>query len=170
MGEDHHFGDLTIADVKKLRSIVKRKSNRLLTREDREDIVSKILEDAVRGSRKTGTPLVKLAFTYSQYVSYYTRPLDNVMDDIRNQQPLVYDERGDLTEDSDVPDNRIDFTGPIVTDLLNRLPAAELSAFRPVLDGASVSEAATETGISTSTTHDRIIRARASLRQLWLAA
>lgn len=170
MGEDHHFGDLTIADVKKLRSIVKRKSNRLLTREDREDIVSKILEDAVRGSRKTGTPLVKLAFTYSQYVSYYTRPLDNVMDDIRNQLPLVYDERGDLTEESDVPDNRIDFTGPIVTDLLNRLPAAEFSAFRPVLDGASVSEAATETGISTSTTHDRIIRARASLRQLWLAA
>jgi DNA-directed RNA polymerase specialized sigma24 family protein len=170
VGEDHHFGDLTIADVKKLRSIVKRKSNRLLTREDREDIVSKILEDAVRGSRKTGTPLVKLAFTYSQYVSYYTRPLDNVMDDIRNQLPLVYDERGDLTEESDVPDNRIDFTGPIVTDLLNRLPAAEFSAFRPVLDGASVSEAATETGISTSTTHDRIIRARASLRQLWLAA
>ncbi|QRY41413.1 hypothetical protein JVX92_03835 [Microbacterium hominis] len=170
MGEDHHFGDLTIADIKKLRSIVKRKSNCLLTRQDREDIVSKILEDAVRGSRKTGTPLVKLAFTYSKYVSYYTRPLDNVMDDIRNQQPLVYDERGDLTEESDVPDNRIDFTGPIVTDLLNRLPAAELSAFRPVLDGASVSETATETGISTSTTHDRIIRARASLRQLWLAA
>ncbi len=170
MGEDHHFGDLTIADIKKLRSIVKRKSNRLLSREDREDIVSKILEDAVRGSRKTGTPLVKLAFTYSQYVSYYTRPLDNVMDDVRNQQPLVYDELGDLVEESDAPDNRIDFTGPIVTDLLNRLPVTERSAFGPVLDGASVSEIAAKAGISTSTTHDRIIRARASLRQLWLAA
>ncbi|WP_336643722.1 RNA polymerase sigma factor [Microbacterium sp. MMO-113] len=170
MGEDHYFGDLTIADIEKLRSIVKRKSNRLLTREDREDIVSKILEDAVRGSRKTGTPLVKLAFTYSQYVSYYIRPLDNVMEHVRNQQPLVYDEQGDLSDESDAPDSRVDFTGPIVTDLLSRLPAAELSAFRSVLDGASVSEAAAETGISTSTTHDRIKRARASLRQLWLAA
>lgn len=170
MGEDHYFGDLTIADIKKLRSIVKRKSNRLLSREDREDIVSKILEDAVRGSRKTGTPLVKLAFTYSQYASYYTRPLDSVMDDVRNQRPLVYDEFGDLAEESDVPDNRIDFTGPIVTDLLNKIPVAERSAFSLVLDGASVSEIAAETEISTSTTHDRIIRARASLRQLWLAA
>lgn len=170
MGEDHHFGDLTIVDIKKLRSIVKRKSNRFLSREDREDIVSKILEDAVRGSRKTGTPLVKLAFTYSQYVSYYTRPLDSIMDDVRNQQPLFYDERGDLLEESDAPDNRIDFTGPIVTDLLNRLPVAERSAFRPLLGGASVSEIASEAGASTSTTHDRIILARASLRQLWLAA
>ncbi|MGX1586094.1 RNA polymerase sigma factor [Microbacterium sp. NPDC055502] len=170
MGENHHFGDLTIADIKKLCAIVKRKSNRLLTREDREDIVSKILEDAVRGSRKTGTPLVKLAFTYSQYASYYTRPLNGVMDDIRNQQPLVYDEHGYLLEEIDAPDSRIDFTGPIVTDLLNKIPVAERSAFSPVLDGASVSEVAAETGISTSTTHDRIVRARASLRQLWLAA
>lgn len=170
MGEDHQFGDLTIADIKKLRSIVKRKSNRLLTREDREDIVSKILEDAVRGSHKTGTPLVKLAFAYSQYVSYYTRPLDNVMDAVRNQQPLIYDDHGDLAEDFDVPDNRIDFTGPIVTDLLGRLSATERSVFRPLLGGASVSEVAADTGISTSTAHDRIIRARASLRELWLAA
>lgn len=170
MGDNHDFGELTATDLKKLRSVVKRKSSRLLTKEDREDIVSKILEDAVSGSLRTGTPVVKLAFTFSNYASYYTRPLDGVMARLREQEPLVYDEHGEIADEADVPDERIDFSGPIVIDLLNQLPSDHRVAFSAVLDGGTVAEVASGIGLPRSTAHNRIKQARSALRDMWLAA
>lgn len=169
MGTDHNFGEFTASDLETLHAVVRRRSNRLLTHEDVEDIASKILEDAVRGSLKTGTPLVKLAFTYSQYASYYTRPLDTVMDDLRRGAPLVYDEAGYLTEENDAADECVDFSECITEEFLSQLPDDELAAFRALMIDASASEVAVVAEVPSSTLHNRVRRARTRLEHLLAA-
>ncbi|WP_313539932.1 RNA polymerase sigma factor [Leifsonia aquatica] len=167
MGETYNFGDINATDLATLSSVVKKRANRLLSPEDIEDVVSDILLDAVVASRKSGTPVVKLAFVYAKFPRYYSRAADGLMRDLSQREPTSQND-----DESPVDIQAIgDFTEHVaVKDLVARLADEDRDVLVASVEGYVVNEIATAYEHSRSTTHRQLTRARQSVMGLWLAA
>jgi len=175
MGTKHNFGELTADDIDKLRSIVYRKTSAFLSKEDREDIVSHILEDAVNASLKSGEPIKVAVFSLAtKYTSYYVRPLDAVMEVERNRystEVLGHDEEGGEVTAAE-PANPVDFTDSVtVNQMIDQLPpVAQLVLVAADMEHDTVVEIAADLDIPRATVHRRLKEARALMADLWMAS
>lgn len=162
--EMHNFGSICSADVAKLASVVRRRCNPSLSAEDHEDIVSTILLDAALASRKSGTPMVALAFTFASFPRYYSRPSARLQMETARRQAV----RDEEAPDFEAPDAR-DFTEAVeVRDLLDHL-SSELREIAVAcdMDGDKLDEFATEHQVPRSTAHRRLKSARRILATAW---
>lgn len=173
MDSPYDFGPIASTDLAKLQRVVKKRSNHLLHREDIEDIAATILLDAVVASRKSGTPVIKLAFTYATYTRYYSRPSDALSADLANRVALPE------TQDDDEGQNPIpeiavpsDFTEVVaIGDLVSRLPADERETLIfHAMEGGTLDEFVLATNAPRSTAHRRLAHSRQQFMELWLAA
>lgn len=161
--------DLLILD----RTVAKRSPGNL-NYHDREDVAGDILVDAVAAAERTGIAIVKLAFTNAKRTRYYSRAGDQARErtielladpDGREEGPP-----GDA--EANVFEDPASFADVVeIRDLIRRLPAEERQAFeRCAVKDDTVQEASEDTGVPSSTMHDRMIRAQGKLQTAWLAA
>lgn len=164
---------MTTADLEKFRTAVHRKCRPFnLSYDDREEVVSDILLAAVRASKSTGIPVVKLAFSQLKRGRFFTRPA---------QRAARY--RAELAE-PDIRDDGSESPSPMETatavsheehlelqDLIDRLPLVEKRVFVLCTGWKyTLTEAAAALGIPVSTAHLRLARARGRLVGGWLMA
>lgn len=137
--------------------------------QDREDVASDMLVDAVAAAYQRGAPVMALAIRASRRPRYYTRASHRAAE---SMEALVASAgEGELTPEDgpaglEAVAGLTDVQGEqAVLDLVQRLPADERVVVRLCgLRGYTVREASAHLGVAQSTVHDRLLRARDRLR------
>lgn len=166
------------ADLARLDQSVASRCASHLNRYDREDVTGDLLLEAVAAAVRLGSPMrdgrleaapvLALAVRASRRPRYYARASRRAALRLEEQTPRSHDAEGDEPDyrglDS-VPAPGDLQEGHAVLDLVGRLPAAEKQAlWLCAVQGCTVREASRALGIPESTFHDRLLRARGSVR------
>lgn len=157
---------LTVHDLAVLRAAVKARSSRLLSVHDIDDVVGEILVESVAASKRSGIPVVKLAFTNAKRRKFYTRAVNRVT--AANEMLSLDVERARESGDSSHYERQIDPTDLAaeveLRDLLWRLPRDQWAAFFLCrVMSFTIAEASVLTGMSATTLHRNLWRAQRSL-------
>ena len=157
--------------VAKLRSTVKRRSSRVLSAqdvEDVEDVVQQILLDAHIAATKSTFPLAQHAFVMATRPRYYQRPRDAALAAAAMRRFDETDENGAPRFEASVADVIVKRE---VRDIVGRIDPV-LRRILLVCDclGLTVEEASTRLGVPKSTVHRRLMAARTQFRAAWTQA
>lgn len=163
---------ITIADLEEFRAAVHRKCPFDMSYDDREEVVSDILFAAVRASKTTGIPVVKLAFSQLKRGRFFTRPARRMA---RHRAELA---EPDIRDDGAQAPSPLETAGAVsheeqleLQDLIDRLPLGEKKVLVLCTRWKyTLTEAAAALGIPVSTAHLRLARAHDQLAGGWLMA
>jgi DNA-directed RNA polymerase specialized sigma24 family protein len=144
---------------------------------DIEDLVQDMLLDAVKASKKTGIPIVPLAFANAKRMRYYKRasssvlPLRDFTEKYVGPVAETVASRAQWLDVDDMPDVWDMSMALDLDDLVNRLPYHQAAAFQiHVIEDRTLEETSRRLGFSVSTIHEHVKAAREAVTASYLDA
>lgn len=161
--EKHLRSRFTTDDLAKLKSVVRGKASATLGSVDVDDITGEILLSASVTGANAGTTasVAALAFSYARMPSYYATARKTAAT-IAEKDPESYERSGQIAA---APVRSLE-----VRDVLHSLnPVSGEVIWRCNVEGLTLAETATATGVSTATVHGRLRVAHNEFRAAWAA-